>query len=1505
MRTAREAVQGSVSAKRVARGIARFVLAGAVFGWAGQAARAQAPPQFGLADLFVAGLEGREGPGLLRDENADGVPDRLGATFVLPPNPTLAERVAAAEVAARLGFETMALDLPLVLGATPGRVAVLIGRRALAEAGLAAADFEVGELKEGEGAVAVAETGAPPQRWLAVLGADDEGLLRAARLLAGAMPRIGSLSGPSLAEVSEELTAGIGPDSLEGAGSASDTSPAPRETASDAAPAPGGTASSASPAPPAVVFTRAVAEVGGAVRLGGRVHPGEADPEAVRAWFAGLQELAERRRVAPGAEPDSADLRFRRLASVTLVYEDAQVALPTLADTPPGPVPGRPGTSAKKSMDLSNLYSADGLLADSDGDEIPDRTDAVLAPSGDARFLGLAARVGLESTGLVVPFVMRPSELPPPSRRPTTVLIGTAQTHPLIAELADSGKVAPSGLPPGHGLVEVVPKAFGAKPSLVVTGPDDAGAALAARRVAEVFPHVAARGDGMPVFDDLERELWGFLSGRSPAGQAAASLYKLDRIVAELADQDVAQAEVLVSLERPAPGFAEIVAARAVALGAEETIVEIDDRDVERAALIFEDEFEIPSEVDRLWSAFEARVLARVEPGARVDVEVRLSEPPAVRRNVAAEAERRLRAAGASPESRVVVLSAFKQGFSWLRESVAPRLQGRAVGEIVVEFLRNDPPPEWPQQAIHTPVRWLHEIFPADEALAADLGIRPEQVRFEMTTPAEPAAPVRPPARATEAAQRLADSSGRHVVRPPAHAAHRSPVYRVRAFGPAGELLLEETFDPAWVLRPYFDRFRDYEQVRVATGWMRAVSGADTLADERIVTDPEWFWDRFQARTLPAVYDYVMDRHDGKPRGDGLDAPLFGALEVELELSEPDYRLGIENEIISPMDALHEEIYFGAIEFFHLIGRNARGRDLTYPGRIVPRMRPRGDGGPGRGRIAFTGFATSRPAVVVRYRTREGAVGERRLDIPKIAMERPSLRRAVIAPESPALQALAFRLRVDSELDEREALLALAPPEQVDERMISAEQVAAVLANLADLRARGLYAGALAYDEVGDVAVWAEWAHEQDPASRTTASLPANGLPAAPPSWTTLAPDDWTYDGSRIVQWDTPIPPDEGNRMMAKMARAFDHASMYRVGRSYLGRTIWAMDLTAPVAASHWSRTKATMFKPTVLYSARQHANEVSSTSHVLRHAEILLTDPAQRRKLDKVNVVVHPFTNPDGAQLAYDLYRVTPDYLLHAGYLASLGMDATSGADEDFPVYPEARVRGKLWRSWLPDVFLNPHGYPSHQVVQLFSEYSGLVRRGRVTERNWGLNKGWFMPGFGYVDDPALPRHKDAAFKLRDYITAAVNANRDVFEMNQRSYARYRRYGAAFDPEVFRLPMTDSVLIEMPLKGSRAGGGGGRGFNPKVTIWSGTTEAPDETAYGDWLELVAKAGLSWDQAVLDYLHDGDHHVERSGSEFFGGTTLKMTRPRPPKAAEEGDDGDSGSARTRRPSRRP
>ena len=83
-----------------------------------------------------------------------------------------------------------------------------------------------------------------------------------------------------------------------------------------------------------------------------------------------------------------------------------------------------------------------------------------------------------------------------------------------------------------------------------------------------------------------------------------------------------------------------------------------------------------------------------------------------------------------------------------------------------------------------------------------------------------------------------------------------SPVgltYEVIASG-GGTQLFRQTFEPAVIERPFFDRFPDYEHVRVTTGWIKADVAGRTAIDERIATDPERFWDHFQSRTLPALY---------------------------------------------------------------------------------------------------------------------------------------------------------------------------------------------------------------------------------------------------------------------------------------------------------------------------------------------------------------------------------------------------------------------------------------------------------------------------------------------------------------------------------------------------------------------------------------------------------------------------------------------------------------------------
>ena len=93
-------------------------------------------------------------------------------------------------------------------------------------------------------------------------------------------------------------------------------------------------------------------------------------------------------------------------------------------------------------------------------------------------------------------------------------------------------------------------------------------------------------------------------------------------------------------------------------------------------------------------------------------------------------------------------------------------------------------------------------------------------------------------------------------------------------------MVLRDTFTPKYVVRPFFDLFPEYEQVRVTTGWVRASTGETELVDERVATDPERFWDQLQTEAYGEIIRYVMDTQDGNPSGD--NAPFFDAFRVDL-----------------------------------------------------------------------------------------------------------------------------------------------------------------------------------------------------------------------------------------------------------------------------------------------------------------------------------------------------------------------------------------------------------------------------------------------------------------------------------------------------------------------------------------------------------------------------------------------------------------------------------------------
>jgi hypothetical protein len=122
----------------------------------------------------------------------------------------------------------------------------------------------------------------------------------------------------------------------------------------------------------------------------------------------------------------------------------------------------------------------------------------------------------------------------------------------------------------------------------------------------------------------------------------------------------------------------------------------------------------------------------------------------------------------------------------------------------------------------------------------------------------------------------------------------------------------------------------------------------------------------------------------------------------------------------------------------------------------------------------------------------------------------------------------------------------------------------------------------------------------------------------------------------------------------------------------------------------------------------------------------------------------------------------------------------------------------------------------------------------------------------------------------------------------------RYERFGQRWQPKDMTQPIVDGIRIYMSLKGMPARPGAAArtasatgGVSPDITWDSGYTEAPDETAHGDYMKLMASAGLAFDRVHLTYLAEGKLRIRRTEHEAGGKVTWQVQRDRPNLPASE------------------
>ena len=332
-------------------------------------------------------------------------------------------------------------------------------------------------------------------------------------------------------------------------------------------------------------------------------------------------------------------------------------------------------------------------------------------------------------------------------------------------------------------------------------------------------------------------------------------------------------------------------------------------------ALIYEGAWEIPWEGERLLETLADLLSTADRPPA--EVEIFASETLAVRAYLRAKAREILRRHGFDGVE-ITVRSAYKQAYHWVAEEILPLLSGLPVMGVELRV---------PRQAVREDelgdaCSFVAGLAPADELLRLGLGLLPEAVRLALDD---------------------------------------GPCYVALARDGAGRVLLERRLQP---LLRRIDLAAIYPgKAAVAeTGGVR-IAGKDgaPFAEATVPTDMEAAFLAFMAGL--SELRLVLEA------GEGL--PLFGRLEAEVALSEPDEDLGVPWERFSPAEELHEEIYFGAIAALEPLTKSRGSGAVRAPGAIVPQVRVE-EGLPTRLRLRATAALEElRPCAPLPLRLRE------------------------------------------------------------------------------------------------------------------------------------------------------------------------------------------------------------------------------------------------------------------------------------------------------------------------------------------------------------------------------------------------------------------------------------------------------------------------------------------------------------------------------------------------------
>ena len=254
-----------------------------------------------------------------------------------------------------------------------------------------------------------------------------------------------------------------------------------------------------------------------------------------------------------------------------------------------------------------------------------------------------------------------------------------------------------------------------------------------------------------------------------------------------------------------------------------------------------------------------------------------------------------LKQKGYTPET--LVLRTHKPAVSWLLETVEPSLPG-TVSSLKIRCRPFCRPGQMEPRA-----RWIREMYPAPDVICDRRGWQANHVEMKLDD-----------TQASDYTVTARDAAGRIIA-----------VYSLTV--PVSGLF-------------YTLENRQGQQVYPAQAGFEILREGRMVHQCLVPTDRELFWRRFQEKWLPAMSAAMVCMLPGLQRCNAL--AFWEEIQIEVAMDDAQEPAGLAQERIAPMEALHEDLYFGLLAFMESFRQKHCPGSVMQLGRIVPLMRAAG-----------------------------------------------------------------------------------------------------------------------------------------------------------------------------------------------------------------------------------------------------------------------------------------------------------------------------------------------------------------------------------------------------------------------------------------------------------------------------------------------------------------------------------------------------------------------------------